>query len=299
MSGLKNAKPFIKWAGGKTQLLENIIRCLPKDFCDRKVTYIEPFVGGGALMFYLLQCFPNIQHAVINDINEKLIDVYRIIKEQPEELIAILRLLEKEYIPLSNEERASYFMDKREQFNKEKLHSTEKSALFIFLNKTCFNGLYRENTKGYFNVPHGRYLSPKICDEDTIMADAEVLQRVTILCGDFSDTRKYAGEDTLYYFDPPYKPLSTTSSFNTYVKEPFNDAEQIRLCDFCHQVARKGSMFILSNSDMKNEDPTDNFFDDLYVNYDIQRVFANRMVNAKKDRRGKLSELIISNIPQK
>lgn len=172
----------------------------------------------------------------------------------------------------------------------------EQAALFIFLNKTCFNGLYREKAKGKFNVPHGRYENPTICDEDTIMADSKLLQKVDILCGDFSKMEQYAGENTLFYFDPPYRSLSDTSSFNSYVKEPFDDAEQVRLRDFCNTIVQQGSRFLLSNSDVKGKNPSDNFFDELYSDYQIQRVWATRMVNANSQKRGKLTELMISNI---
>ena len=250
-------------------------------------------------MFWMLQNFPNIKKAVINDINSKLINVYRTIKHNPNELIEALHFIENEYLPKNHDERTAYFMEQRRRFNDENLSDVEQAAIFIFLNRTCFNGLYRENAKGKFNVPHGRYAHPTICDEATIMADSELLQKVEILCGDFAATEVYAGLDTLFYFDPPYKPLSDTSSFNTYVKEPFDDAEQIRLRDFCNIVTQKGSRFILSNSDVKGKNPEDNFFDDLYSEYNINRVFATRMVNANPDKRGKLTELMISNIRQK
>ncbi|MCF0195898.1 MAG: DNA adenine methylase [Bacteroidaceae bacterium] len=296
---IKGAKPFVKWAGGKTQLLADIAGNLPDDFRTKEVTYVEPFVGGGSVVFWILQRFPNIKKAVINDINSRLINVYRTIKEEPKELINVLHFIEEEYLPKEHDERTAYFMEQRRRFNDEALSDVEQAALFIFLNRTCFNGLYRENTKGKFNVPHGRYAHPTICDEETIMADSALLQKVEILCGDFAITERYAGTDTLFYFDPPYKPLSNTSSFNTYVKEPFDDAEQVRLRNFCNTVAQKGSRFILSNSDVKGKNPADNFFDDLYSEFTINRVFATRMVNANPDKRGKLTELMISNINNK
>lgn len=294
----KGAKPFVKWAGGKTQLLSDIESLLPTDFHNRNITYVEPFVGGGSVLFWLLQHYPNIQHAVINDINAKLINVYRVIKAKPKKLISALRMLENEYLPTNHVERTAYFMEKRRRFNDDELTNVEQAAIFIFLNRTCFNGLYRENSKGKFNVPHGKYVHPKICDEQTIMADSDLLQRVDILCGDFDATKRYANEDTLFYLDPPYKPLNSTSSFNTYVKEPFDDAEQVRLRNFCNEVSERGSLFVLSNSDVKGHDPKDNFFDNLYAAYNIQRVFATRMINSNTDKRGKLTELMISNIRQ-
>ncbi|MCC8176564.1 MAG: DNA adenine methylase [Bacteroidales bacterium] len=289
------AKPFIKWAGGKSQLLSDIEKSLPVDFTNY-TTYVEPFVGGGAVIFWILQKYPHIQRAVINDINEKLINVYRTIKNQPEKLIVELQTLQDTYLPLAYEGRTDMFMEKRNRFNTPCIDGIEQAALFIFLNRTCFNGLYRENSKGNFNVPHGKYSKPTICDAETIIADSHVLQKVEILCGDFAQTAQFASEQTLFYFDPPYKPLSETSSFNSYVKEVFDDNEQIRLRDFCSQLSANGSKFILSNSDVKGKNPEDNFFDDLYSDYSIRRVYATRMVNANPDKRGKLSELMISNI---
>ena len=298
MTSAKGAKPFVKWAGGKTQLLSDIESLLPTDFHNRNITYVEPFVGGGSVLFWLLQRYPNIQHAVINDVNAKLINVYRVIKAMPQKLISALRVLENEYLPMNHAERTTYFMEKRRRFNDDELTNVEQAAIFIFLNRTCFNGLYRENSKGKFNVPHGKYVHPKICDEQTIMADSDLLQRVDILCGDFDATKRYAHEDTLFYLAPPYKPLNSTSSFNTYVKEPFDDAEQVRLRNFCNEVSERGSLFVLSNSDVKGQDPKDNFFDNLYAAYNIRRVLATRMINSNAEKRGKLTELMISNIEQ-
>lgn len=290
------AKPFIKWVGGKTQLIAEVERLLPKDFSERKeLTYIEPFVGGGAVLFWILQNYPNITKAVINDINSDLTTAYKTIKHNPHDLIESLQKIQNEYLPLNEENRKEYYLEKRSRFNTKKLDDIENTALFIFLNRTCFNGLYRVNSKGLFNVPFGRYSNPKICDEQTILADSELLQKVEILTGDFSKTINYTGENNFFYFDPPYKPLSETSSFNSYSKEDFNDKEQIRLGEFCKQIDKLGHSFILSNSDVKGKNPNDNFFDDLYKQFEIQRVFATRMVNANAEKRGKLTELLITN----
>lgn len=294
------AKPFIKWVGGKTQLIEKIERALPENFeKNENVTYIEPFVGGGAVLFWLLQEYPNIKKAVINDINPDLTTAYMTIKETPTELCELLEFIQNEYLPLSEDKRKEYYLNKRKRFNTKSLNPIENTALFIFLNRTCFNGLYRVNSKGLFNVPFGRYSNPKICDKETIFADSKILQKVKILTGDFEDTLQYATNNSLFYFDPPYKPLSETSSFNSYAKEDFNDIEQMRLGDFCKKIDSLGHHFILSNSDVKGKNPNDNFFDDLYKQFNIKRVFARRMVNANAEKRGKLTELLITNHPLK
>ena len=160
-------------------------------------------------------------------------------RNKPQLLINALKVLEDSYLPLAHELRTDFYLLKRQIFNEDSLDDVEQSSLFIFLNRTCFNGLYRENSKGKFNVPHGRYSKPMICDSKTIMADSHLLQRVDILCGDFEETKKYAAADTFFYLDPPYKPLNDTSSFNSYVKEAFDDREQIRLRDFCNGIASR------------------------------------------------------------
>ena len=291
------ARPFIKWVGGKTQLLNEVSKSLPRDFASRQhVTYVEPFVGGGAVMFWILQEYPNIERAVINDINQELICTYRVIQVNVEELIAELAHIQDEYIRLGSEDRKAYFMEKRARFNTKKTTPVETAALFIFLNRTCFNGLYRVNSKGKFNVPHGKYANPRICDADNLHACSAVLQKVEILCGDFSETGRYAGPNTLFYFDPPYKPITETSSFTSYAKEGFNDDEQVRLRDFCDQISKDKALFVASNSDPKGVNPSENFFDTLYNHFIIKRVSATRMINSDASGRGAISELIISNV---
>lgn len=291
------ARPFIKWVGGKTQLLDEIRKSLPRDFASRQhITYVEPFAGGGAVLFWILQEYPNIEHAIINDINEELICTYRVIKNDVNKLISELSQIQDEYIQLSMEERKDYFIKKRARFNMKSTTPIETAALFIFLNRTCFNGLYRVNSKGKFNVPHGKYANPRICDAENLCACSTVLQRVEILCGDFTDTGRYAGPDTLFYFDPPYKPITETSSFTSYAKDGFDDKEQIRLRDFCEQVSKDKALFVVSNSDPKNVNPKENFFDNLYDHFVIKRVSAARMINSNASGRGAISELMISNV---
>lgn len=291
------AKPFIKWAGGKTQLLNDIKKSLPHDFSQRdEVTYVEPFVGGGSVLFWILQEYPNITKAVINDINAELICTYRAVKYNVESLISELNRLQTEYLSLDEAGRKEYFLTQRESFNQKETSDVETAALFIFLNRTCFNGLYRVNSKGVFNVPHGRYAHPKICDEGTLRADSIVLQKVEILCGDFAQTGKYADNNVLYYFDPPYRPLTETSAFTSYAKDGFDDAEQTRLRDFCEQITTHKSLFVASNSDPQNVDDGDDFFDHLYKRFSIKRVSAARMINSKGNGRGAISEIMISNV---
>lgn len=291
------ARPFVKWVGGKTQLLDEVRKSLPPDFVTRPhLTYVEPFVGGGAVLFWILQAYPNITRAVINDINEELICTYRVIQGDVEELVAALARIQEEYLPLSADGRKAYFVEKRALFNTKKTAPVETAALFIFLNRTCFNGLYRVNSKGGFNVPHGRYANPRICDSDNLRACSSVLQKVEILCGDFAETGRYAGPDTLYYFDPPYKPITATSSFTSYSRDGFDDGEQIRLRDFCDRISRDGAMFVASNSDPKEVNPDENFFDALYDHFVIKRVSAARMINSDASGRGAISELMISNV---
>lgn len=292
----KQAKPFLKWAGGKTQLLNDIENNFPYKRND-EFSFVEPFVGSGAVLFWVLNNFPNLKSAVINDINEDLINSYRTIKSNVAELISMLKKYESEYHLLSEqiEEKKEYYYDKRNLFNTRKSDQTTQAALFIFLNRTCFNGLYRVNKKNEFNVPIGSYKKPMICDESNLVSVSKLLQKVEILSGDFEQTIKYANEYSIFYFDPPYKPLSETSSFNSYAKDEFNDNEQERLKSFCDQLDSLGQKWILSNSDVKGKNPDDNFFDDLFADYQIKRVTAKRSINSNASKRGKLTELLILN----
>ena len=298
---MAKAKPFIKWVGGKGQLIEQLEALLPADFAERKnVTYIEPFVGGGAMLFYMLQKYPNIKSAVINDINPDLTICYEVVRDNPAELIKSLNAIQSEYHALqTDEKRKTFFLQQRDIFNTKSLNPIENSTLFFFLNRTCFNGLYRVNKAGKFNVPFGKYATPTICDATTIYADSKVLQKVEIMVGDFEQTFAKIKDNTFFYFDPPYRPISTTSSFNDYTKEDFNDNAQIRLKLFCDRLNEAGVDFMLSNSDCLGKDGKDRFFDDLYIDYKIERVLASRNVNAIASRRGKLTEIVVNNYHNK
>lgn len=289
------AKPFIKWVGGKGQLIEQLEKKLPADFDQwEDATYIEPFVGGGAMLFHMLQRHPNIRRAIINDINSDLITCYKTVRGHVGRLISALQDIQAQYYALPDmEAKREMYMAVRQRYNEKNLDPIENTAKFFFLNRTCFNGLYRVNKKGLFNVPWGKYMQPLICDEQTLRADSELLRRVEILQGDFEETLPYAQGQTLFYFDPPYRPLSDTSSFNDYTKEAFNDDSQVRLKAFCDKVVARGFLFMLSNSDCKGKDEKDNFFDVLYRDYFIDRVMASRNVNANGAKRGKIPELLI------
>ncbi|WP_017293635.1 DNA adenine methylase [Geminocystis herdmanii] len=295
---LQNPKPFLKWVGGKTQLISEIDQLINKivDEKKKKFSYIEPFVGGGAILFHILNQFNKIDNIVINDINDNLVNAYREIQTNHLELIDLLLNIETSYYLLNNvEEKQKFYLEKREIFNSIKYYSTEKVGLLLFLNKTCFNGLYRVNKKGKFNVPFGKYKKPNICDKDNLISVHHYLQKVKILQGDFQETLKYAEKNTIFYLDPPYKPLNLTSSFTSYSEQIFDDNEQIRLKEFCDEIHRQGNYFILSNSDVKNYDSSNNFFDELYKQFNIKRVKARRNINSKGDKRGEIFELIITN----
>jgi DNA adenine methylase len=293
----KVAKPFLKWAGGKTQLISEIEKSLPSEITNKKFTYIEPFVGSGAVLFWMLNNFPKLEKAVINDINEDLINTYITIAANPKELISILKQLQKEFHTLENkaEEKKEYYYQKRELYNRRKEGQSGQAALFIFLNRTCFNGLYRVNKNNSYNVPMGSYKKPTICDDKNILAVSNALRKVEILCGDYEKTLNEATTNSFFYFDPPYKPLSNTSSFNSYAKDEFNDEEQIRLRNFCSNLEMKNHKWMLSNSDVKGTDKNDNFFDEIYSEFSISRVKARRSINANPEKRGELNELLITN----
>lgn len=293
------AKPFLKWAGGKTQLLPVINASLPLFFArEQDVTYIEPFVGGGAMLFFMLQNYPNIKRAVINDINRHLVSTYLVIRDRPYALIDSLRDIQSYFRSLEDyEAQKEFYLQIRKRFNTIELNNIEEATYMIFINRTCFNGLYRENSKGGFNVPFGRYVNPTICDDELILSDSRLLQKVEIINGDFSETAAYVDGYTLFYLDPPYRPLDATSSFNSYVKEAFDDNEQRRLKDFFAQMSDAGCYELLSNSDGRSRNAADTFFDDLYKDFIIERVVAKRSINANPSKRGALTELLIRNYP--
>lgn len=290
-------KPFVKWVGGKSQLVDKIEEFIPDR--DEKVLskYAEPMVGGGALFFYVLSKY-DFDEVYISDINAELINAYLTIKNDVEKLIDRLNEMQMVFLPMDDNGRKYFYYTVRDKFNSTELlsdTSTEKAAQFIFLNKTCFNGLYRMNKKGQFNVPMGAYKNPTICDEDNLRNIHKALQNVTIVCGDYTLSESFIDDSTFVYIDPPYRPISETSGFTAYNTDLFNDEEQKRLASFIDKINLTGAKIVLSNSDPKNVNEEDNFFDELYKNYKINRVEANRAINSKGDKRGKINELLICN----
>lgn len=291
-------KPFIKWVGGKGQLLSEINKLYPVELGKNINKYAEIFVGGGAVLFDILSKY-KLDEVYISDKNLELINTYKSIRDNVDILIKSLKGMEEQYIPLDNENRKDYYYKKREEYNSLKINSEvnniEKAVLFIFLNKTCFNGLYRVNKKGEFNVPMGAYKKPKICDEENLKNDSLALKKVKIIYADYRESESFIDEKTFVYIDPPYRPLNITSSFTSYTENDFNDKEQIELAEYINVLNKKGAKIVISNSDPKNNDIDDNFFDKLYKNYNINRVKATRMLNSNASLRGAINELLITN----
>lgn len=292
------AKPFLKWAGGKGQLLNKFNEMYPKELINGEIeTYIEPFVGGGAVLFNILQKF-NVKKAVIIDINKELINCYRCIKADVNILINLLSKLENEFLKLDEKDRKDYFLNLRKKYNSIHLNGKydfDKAADFIFLNKTCFNGLYRVNSKGEFNVPFGKYKNPLICDKENLILINKLLQKVEIRFGGYEICKEYITQNTFIYFDPPYRPLPNNQSFTSYSLYKFNDDNQIQLSNLVKELSKNNVKIMLSNSDPKNTNPEDDFFDNLYRGFEIERIQAKRMINCQADKRGNVTEIIIRN----
>lgn len=275
----KEYKPFVKWAGGKRGLLKQILPLIPKEFNN----YYEPFVGGGALFFELFSkgLLQN-KKVVISDINSELINSYNIIKNKPSELIYILKEYKK------NHSKEFYYkvreLDRKDNYSN--LPDVEKAARFIYLNKTCFNGLYRVNKKGFFNTPIGSYKNPNIADEETILNASEALQNAIIKEQSFEKVLETAQKNDFVYFDPPYYPLNETSNFTSYDSNTFLENEQIKLYEVFDNLAKKEVFVLESNSDTP-------FIKELYKNYEINTIQANRFINSKADKRGKIGEVLI------
>lgn len=305
----KKAKPFLKWAGGKKQLVNLIDKYLPKDIKNNHVIdkYFEPFLGGGAVFFHLFGKY-EIKEAYLYDINKELILTYNVVKNDPKKLISKLKFYSDEYIPLNDDSRKEYFYNIRGEFN-ENLKNFDydnyseehiiRASHMIFLNRTCFNGLYRVNKSGEFNVPIGGYKNPLICDKINIMNVSDVLKNVTLICGDYSTSNKLIDKDSFVYLDPPYLPIKH-NSFTNYNSKGFGLSEQIELSKFCKKIDEKGAKFILSNSDPKNSDKDIDFFEKTYGDLNLKkfsykRIDARRSINSDAKKRGSVKELLIYN----
>ena len=291
------AKPFLKWAGGKGQLLTEIGKYYP--FAEKKhiKKYAEPFVGGGAVLFDVLNKH-TVDEVYISDINAELINTYITIRDNSDELISRLKTMESDYLAKDADARKKAYLEARARFNalkRDGIRDTEAASLMIFLNRTCFNGLYRVNKAGDYNVPMGAYKNPQICNEDNLLNVSKKLQNANIVCGDYKNSASFIDDKTFVYFDPPYRPLTKTANFTSYTEQLFDDNKQLELANFVQDLDNKGALIVISNSDPKNTDENDNFFDDAYSKQNIRRVAANRMINRNSDARGKINELLITN----
>ena len=288
-------KPFIKWAGGKVKLLPQIRQMYPQGLGKTITKYAEPFVGGGAVLFDIISTY-RLEQIYISDINKNLINTYNTVKNNHKELIEILSYIETQYLSLNADMQKKFYYLKRDEYNN--MYNTcniQKAALLIFLNKTCFNGLYRVNKNNMFNVPAGKYKNPKIYSIENISAISEALKYIDIIAESYTNVYEFADEKTFIYFDPPYRPLTNTSSFTAYTDNNFGDKEQISLAEFIEKIEKKGTYILLSNSDPHNIDNSDMFFDNLYCKKKINRIYAPRMINSKGNNRDYISELLISN----
>lgn len=295
---MKTVKPFVKWAGGKNSLIPQITKYYPYELKNGTIErYIEPFVGGGAVLIDILQKY-EVKEAYAFDINIDLINCYNVIKNNVEELISKLDKKEKEFLTLNDEERQGYFYDIRAEYNSYKLKDeldVKRASEFIFLNRTCFNGLYRVNKDGKFNVPCGKYKNPTICDSINLRSLSKLIKNVIFEYGDYKKSEQYVNDNTFVYFDPPYRPLSVTSGFTSYTKEDFNDDNQKELAQYYNKLSLKNAKLMLSNSNPKNVNENDNFFEDIYKGFYINEVSAKRMINSNARGRGEISELLITN----
>lgn len=292
------AKPFVKWAGGKGQLLTEFRKYYPSGLGKTIRKYCEPMVGAGAVLFDILNSY-EMDEVLVNDTNAELINTYKVIKSDVKLLIEELAILENEHLPRDEVKRKEYFYKQRKKYNEliqnpNDINALTRASLFIYLNKTCFNGLYRVNRNGLYNVPIGSYKNPKICDKDNLRLVSQKLQNVNMTVGNYSNTKSFIDETTFVYFDPPYRPLTKTADFTAYNANNFGDNEQIELAKFIKELSDRNVKVLASNSDPKNVDENDNFFDNLYSPLNIYRVSAKRSINSKTNNRGKVNELLIS-----
>lgn len=297
------AKPIFKWAGGKGKLLPEILRRLPPELKQGRITsYVEPFIGGGAVFFYLAAQY-HFDRMLISDANEDLFLAYCVVREDVDALLQHLQHLQGHYAALTAEDQTAFYYETRTAFNAARPNWCYRSfkpewvvraAQFFLLNRLCFNGLYRVNSRAEFNVPFGKYRTVSFPSAEGLRAAARVLQRTIVQCGDFAASTDFANERTLVYLDPPYRPITPTSSFTTYARQAFDDADQVRLAAHFRELTRRGSLVMLSNSDPLTA-TGDGFFEELYADFTISRLRAARAINANGAGRGKVSELLITN----
>jgi len=301
----EQAKPFIKWAGGKSQLLEQFEKYYPNELKNGIIeNYIEPFLGGGAIYFSVASKY-KIKNTYLSDLNKDLVLTYLVIQQKSEIMLDFLEQYQNLYNSTEQEKRNDLFLSIRKHFNEQRYEINYKklsenwiprAAQFIFLNKTCFNGLFRLNSKGEFNVPYGKYKTASILDDENINAVCKLLQNAEIVHSEYSNCYSKITEKSFIYFDPPYRPITETASFTTYIGTIFNDENQIELAKFFQKIDKeKGAKLMLSNSDPANANPKDKFFEKAYKGYNIFKVNANRAINCKGNSRGKITELLITN----
>ncbi len=308
MTGTPAARPFLKWAGGKGQLLEAISARLPKGLSGAGIRrYVEPFVGSGAVFFHVVQRF-RFDEIVLTDANEELVLTWQAVRDSVEALIERLDMMQTQYLARDEAGRKALFLETRGAFNADRPSynfqnppdgGAARATQVIFLNRTCFNGLFRVNSRALFNVPFGKYKSPRICDAENLWLVSTLVQRVRIECRDFGRAAECIDRKTFVYLDPPYRPISRTASFNSYAAGAFGDEEQRRLAGFYREMDARGAKLLLSNSDPKNEDPDDDYFDRLYEGFTIERVPAIRSINSDADKRGTINEILVRNYPSK
>jgi DNA adenine methylase len=296
---MENVRPFVKWAGGKGSLISQLKNFYPFELENETINkYVEPFIGGGAVLINILQKY-DVKEVYAFDINMDLINCYNVIKNNVDELITKLDKMEKDFIALEQDDRQQYFYDIRNEYNsyriKENEQSVKRASEFIFLNRTCFNGLYRVNKSGDFNVPCGKYKNPTICDSDNLRNLSYLIRNVVFQYGDYTKSEQYVDNNTFVYFDPPYRPLSVSSGFTSYTKEDFNDDNQKELATYYRKLNEKNAKLMLSNSNPKNTNKEDTFFEKIYKGFNINEVSAKRMINANAKGRGAISELLITN----
>lgn len=306
ISNILGARPFLKWAGGKTQLLPRFQQLYPEALKNYKIkNYYEPFLGSGAVFFDIVQNF-EIDNAYLYDVNDELILTYKVIQRDAANLIDFLFRYQQFYLKQNKKKREEYFYEQRINYNLQRFNIDYKkyssawiarAAQFIFLNRTCFNGLYRVNSKGEFNTPVGDYKNPTICDENNLLAVSKILEMATIKKADYTQIKRDLKSGSFVYFDPPYRPISKTASFTAYSKQDFTDKDQMHLATLFKFINNKGELAMISNSDPKNFNPKDNFFDDLYKEYNIIRIPARRMINADASKRGNINEIVVTNYP--